>query len=112
MTLPPGLEGWEEPFPGVPTMRYLERAVAVFVDISRALPGSAAFTRADALPLRVRAGGIQLEGRMPGELHCWLRIADGRWLGQVCVPARSANRQAHLDLWLWVDASNIAPRSM
>lgn len=58
MTLPPGLEGWEEPFPGVPTMRYLERAVAVFVDISRALPGSAAFTRADALPLRVRAGGL------------------------------------------------------
>lgn len=29
---------------------------------------------------------------------------DGRWLAQVCVPARSANGGSELDLWLWVDA--------
>lgn len=112
MTLPPGLEGWEEPFPGVPTMRYLERPVAVFVDMSRVLPGGAAFARADALPLRVRAGGIQLEAQMPGSLSCWLRVADGRWLAQVCVPARSANRHGELDLWLWVDAAHVTRRTM
>jgi hypothetical protein len=73
---PPGLEGWVEPFPGAPTVRYPGSPVPVFVDVSRVLPGSAGFTRADTLPLRVRAGGAQLEARMSGHLHCWLRIAS------------------------------------
>lgn len=112
MNLPPGLDGWVEPFPGTPTVRHLDSPAPVFVDVSRVLPGSAGFTRADTLPLRVRAGGVQLEARMHGYLHCWLRVADGRWIGQVCVPVRSANRSSCMDLWLWVDAANVAPRSM
>lgn len=112
MNPPPGLEGWVEPFPGTPTVRCLDSPVPVFVDISRVLPGTAGFTRADTLPLRVRAGGVQLEARMSGRLHSWLRVADGRWLGQVCVPVRSANGGSGMDLWLWVDAANLAPRPM
>ncbi len=49
---------------------------------------------------------------MSGHLHCWLRVADGRWTGQVCVPVRSANGRTGMDMWLWVDAANVAPRSM
>jgi len=76
VNLPPGLANWAEPFPGAPTVRYLERPVPVFVDVSRMLPGNAAFTRADNLPLRVRAGGIQLEAQMPGTLSCCVRVAS------------------------------------
>lgn len=112
MNLPPGLANWAEPLPGAPTVRYLERPVPVFVDVSRVLPGNAAFTRADNFPLRVRAGGIQLEAQIPGTLSCWLRVADGRWLAQVCVPARSANGCSELDLWLWVDAAHVTPRTV
>lgn len=38
MNLPPGLEGWVEPFPGTPTVRHLDSPVPVFVDVSRVLP--------------------------------------------------------------------------
>lgn len=75
-----GLEDWAEPFPGVPILRRLDTPAAVVVDIARALPGSAGFTRADTLPLRVRAGGIVLESTMFGTLYAWLRVTDGRWL--------------------------------
>ncbi|MGV9747870.1 hypothetical protein ACWDTG_23620 [Rhodococcus zopfii] len=105
----PGLDQWAEPFPEVPILRRLETPTAVLVDISRVLPGAAGFIRADGLPLRVRAGGIQLESAMPGALHAWLRVADGRWLAQVCVPARSANGYSGLDLWLWVDSLFVTP---
>ncbi len=37
---------------------------------------------------------------------------DGRWLAQVCVPARSANGRSELDLWLWVDAAHVTPRAV
>ncbi|NKS55637.1 hypothetical protein GS500_23735 [Rhodococcus hoagii] len=38
-----------------------------------------------------------------------MRVADGRWLAQVCIPARSANGRSELDLWLWVDAAHVNP---
>ncbi|WP_213578503.1 hypothetical protein [Rhodococcus sp. USK13] len=105
-----GLEDWAEPFPGAPILRRLDTPTEVVVDIAHTLPGPAGFTRADTLPLRVRAGGILLESTMPGTLHAWLRIADGRWLAQVCVPASSANGCSQLDLWLWVESANLTRR--
>ncbi|WP_458682720.1 hypothetical protein [Prescottella equi] len=47
---------------------------------------------------------------MPATLHNWLRVASGRWVAQVCVPASSANGRSSLDLWLWVDAAAVRPR--
>lgn len=105
----PGLGDWTEPFPEVPTLRRLQPPADVLVDTSHVLPGPSGFTRADGLPLRVRAGGIKLEGTMPAALHAWLRVSDGRWLAQVCVPARSANGRSGLELWLWVEASCVSP---
>lgn len=111
MTGPAGLDGWSEPFPGAPALWRLDIPVAVVVDMARVLPGSSGFIRADTLPLRVRAGAIQLEAQMPGALHSWLRVAaDGRWLAQVCVSVRSANGRGHLDLWLWVEAAHVTPQ--
>ena len=110
MTEPAGLEDWSEPFPGAPVLRRLDVPVAVVVDMAHVLPGPSGFIRADALPLRVRAGAILLEAEMPGTLHSWLRVAtDGRWLAQVCVPVRSANGRGRLDLWLWVESAHVTP---
>ncbi|WP_430336036.1 hypothetical protein [Rhodococcus sp. ACT016] len=47
---------------------------------------------------------------MHGTLHNWLRVADGRWLAQVCIPATAANGRSSLDLWLWVDATFVQPQ--
>ncbi|TCN53459.1 hypothetical protein EV641_106103 [Rhodococcus sp. SMB37] len=105
----PGLDGWVEPFPEAPILRRLREPVAVVVDISHVLPGSLGFARADQLPLRVRAGGVQLEAAMPADLWAWLRVADGRWLAQVYLPVRSANGLSSTDLWLWVESSYVVP---
>lgn len=105
----PGLDGWTEPFPDVPTLRRLQPPVEVVADTSHVLPPPGGFTRADGLPLRVRAGGIDLAAARLGTLHSWLRVRDGRWLAQVCVPVRSANGHSGLDLWLWVEASCVSP---
>jgi len=111
MTGPAGLDGWSESFPGAPALRRLDVPMAVVVDMARVLPGPSGFTRADTVALRVRAGGIVLESEMCGTLHSWLRVAaDGRWLAQVCVPARSANGRGHLDLWLWVESAHVTPQ--
>ncbi|WP_404316465.1 hypothetical protein [Prescottella equi] len=84
--------------------RYQDHCAApALPECSRVLPGNAAFTRADNLPLRVRAGGIQLEAQMPGALRCWLRVAS---LHQSASP----NGRSELDLWLWADASNVTRR--
>ncbi|NKR53091.1 hypothetical protein GS481_02835 [Rhodococcus hoagii] len=108
MTASAGLDGWTESFPGPPALRRLEHPIPVEVDMSLALPGDSGFTRADQLPLRVRAGCIRIEATMSGTLYHWLRVADGRWLAQVCVPVASANGHSRLDLWLWVDAGTVS----
>lgn len=105
----PGLEKWDEPFPEVPILRRPHSPVEVVVDISRALPGGAGLTRADGLPLRVRAGGIHLESLMHATLHSWIRVCDGRWIAQICLPVRTAGDRTGADLWLWVDSSFVSP---
>lgn len=53
---------------------------------------------------------MQLKSNMLGTLHNWLKVADGRRLAQVCIPAASTNGRSGLDLWLWVDAPCVQPR--
>ncbi|GBF17356.1 hypothetical protein Br6_04762 [Rhodococcus sp. Br-6] len=106
----PGLEGWTESFPESPVLRRLPIPADVYVDTSSVFPAGTGFSRADQLPLRVRACAVQLESCMPATLHNWLRVASGRWVAQVCVPASSANGRSSLDLWLWVDAAAVRPR--
>lgn len=49
-------------------------------DINRALSLAKNAQRPDRLPLRVLAGGLRLEGTMPGDLYAWARLSDGQWL--------------------------------
>ncbi|NKS56156.1 hypothetical protein GS504_01935 [Rhodococcus hoagii] len=106
----PGLDGWTESFPESPVLRRLSVPADVVVDTLSIFPGDGGFTRADHLSLRIRTCAVQVDSRMIATLHNWLKLADGRWLAQVCIPASSANGCSSLDLWLWVDAAAVTPR--
>ena len=105
----PGLDAWDEQFPGMPILRRPSEPVEVIVDVSQALPAGRGFTRVDGLPLRVRAGGIRLESVMRATLHAWIRVCDGRWLAQVRLPVRSSSSRSSAELWLWVDSVFVLP---
>ena len=105
----PGLDDWDEQFPGMPILRRPPEPIEVMVDVSRALPAGRGFTRVDGLPLRVRAGGIRLESVMRASLHAWIRVCDGRWLAQVRLPVRSSSGRSGAELWLWVDSVFVFP---
>ena len=81
----PDFNGWQEPWPLTPTLRPLPQPKPVIIETNRALPLAKNATRPDKLPLRVLAGGLRLEGAMPGKLYAWARLSDGQWLG--CGPS-------------------------
>jgi len=45
-------------------------------------------------PLRVTAGGLRLTGYCPGQLHAWVRLTTGTWLGFCSFVAHSGNHRA------------------
>ncbi|MDH6285075.1 hypothetical protein [Prescottella agglutinans] len=106
----PGLDGWTESFPESPVLRRLPVPTDVVVDISGVFPAGPGFTRADQLPLRIRTCAVQLESRMFATLHSWLRVANGKWIAQVCIPATAPNERSSVDLWRWVDGASVQPR--
>jgi len=61
-------------------------------------------------PLRVTAGGLRLTGYCPGQLHAWVRLTTGTWLGFCSFVAHSGNHRATLELWQWLPASAITSR--
>jgi len=100
----PGRDDWTEPFPEAPILRRLPTPAAVHVDTSRVLPGSAGFTRADGLPLRVRAGGlwpfrccccrVHVSGRKDSSLRRYGRgvLNPPSWAVFWCDPERTPDR--------------------
>ncbi|WP_424809808.1 hypothetical protein [Rhodococcus sp. 27YEA15] len=77
----PDFTGWQEPWPLTPTLRPFPQPKPVIVETNRALPLAKNATRPDKFPLRVLAGGLRLEGTMPGKLYAWALLSDGQWLG-------------------------------
>ncbi|MEA1798283.1 MULTISPECIES: hypothetical protein [Rhodococcus] len=104
----PDFTGWREPWPLTPTLRPLPEPKPVIVETNRALPLAKNATRPDRLPLRVLAGGLRLEGTMPGKLYAWVLLSDGQWLGCVKIHALTGDGRTGLDLWLWVTSDAIS----
>lgn len=104
----PDFAGWREPWPLTPTLRPLPEPKPVIVETNRALPLAKNATRPDRLPLRVLAGGLRLEGTMPGELYAWALLSDGQWLGCVKIHALTGDGRTGLNLWLWVTSDAIS----
>lgn len=103
----PNFDSWREQWPLTPTLRRLPAPQSVQIEMNRALPLAKNAQRPDRLPLRVLAGALRLEGVMDGELHAWVRLTDGQWLGCVRVSAETGDGRTGLDLWLWVTADAV-----
>lgn len=56
---------------------------------------------ANKVPMRVRAGGLDLTGTVPGLLHAWARASDGVWLGLVSFTIQTGNRRGRLGVRQW-----------
>ena len=97
------------------TLRMIDPPRLVSVDWSQVDPTAGrppGFARQPP-PLRVRAGGVRVEPRMPGTQHAWLRLCDGQWRALVEVEISSANRHSRLTLTMLVapDAIELYPTS-
>ncbi|MFI8664715.1 hypothetical protein ACIGKR_32345 [Rhodococcus qingshengii] len=88
----PDFTGWREPWPLTPTLHHLAEPKSVVVEMNRALPLAKNAQRPDRLPLRVLAGGLRLEGTMPGDLYVWAR--PQRWtVALLCEDSRHYGRR-------------------
>ncbi|WP_233434637.1 hypothetical protein [Nocardia yamanashiensis] len=95
-------EKWPEQF--TPSMRRpVDPPLAVLVDLGVAIPTDGVFRR-DHLPMRVKAGGLNLSGRVSGRLHAWARVNDGSWLGLVSLSVSTGNDHGRLDITQWCPA--------
>lgn len=95
-----GFEDWPESF--TPAMRIVvDPPRPVIVDLAAVIQTRPAHFRADAVPMKVRFGGLRLADTTPGRLHAWARVSDGTWLGLVSFEIPTGNRQGKLTLTQW-----------
>ncbi|MGW5452308.1 hypothetical protein [Nocardia sp. NPDC003979] len=93
-------DSWPEQF--TPPMRMVvDPPQPVTVDLAAAITTRPTHFRVDAVPLRVRQGGLRLTDTTAGLLHAWARVSDGTWLALVTFTLRTGNGQGLLHLEQW-----------
>jgi len=100
---------WDESFPGTPSYREVTPAQPVTINLDQALARDNPPLRTTN-PLRVSAGGLRLSGSCPGQLHAWVRLTTGTWMGECTFTVHSGNQRAALELRHWLPASAITPQ--
>ncbi len=100
---------WEESFPGTPCYREVTPPQRVVINLGQALARDNPALRTTT-PLRVSAGGLRLTGYCPGQLHAWVSLTTGTWMGECTVTVHSGNHRAALELRQWLPASAITPQ--
>ncbi|MQY28757.1 hypothetical protein [Nocardia aurantia] len=102
-------ETWPEIFS--PSMRrVVDPPVPVLVELGVAIartPGGR-FGR-DTLPMRVKAGGLDLSRTVPGRLLAWARCSDGSWLGLVEFMIATGNDRGRIAVTQWCGARALRP---
>lgn len=81
--------------------------VPVQVDVGAALPTHPRPAEPEG---QVRAGGLEVTGRIPGRLHAWARAADGTWLGLVEFELTTGNHRSRLPVTQWCPAHALIMR--
>ncbi len=99
---------WNESFPRTPSYRQVTPPQPVSINLDQALARDNPPLRT-VNPLRVTPGGLRLTGYCPGQLHAWVRLTTGTWLGFCSFVAHSGNHRATLELCQWLPASAITP---
>ena len=100
---------WNESFPRSPSYREVTPSQPVTINLDQALARDNPPLRT-VNPLRVTAGGLRLTGYCPGQLHAWVRLNTGSWLGECTFTVHSGNHRAALDFRQWLPSSAITPR--
>jgi hypothetical protein len=80
---------WDESFPGTPSYREVTPAQPVVINLDQALARDNPSLRTTN-PLRVSAGGLRLTGYCAGQLHAWVRLTTGTWMGECTFTVHSA----------------------
>ncbi|MFB7722321.1 hypothetical protein [Nocardia sp. NPDC056100] len=93
-----------------PLRRVVDPPTPVTVDLAAAIPTHPANLSANKLPLKVRAGGLDVTGNAPGMLHAWVRTRDGAWIALVSFVIETANRRGKLEIRQWCSQRAISPR--
>jgi len=93
-------EDWPDNF-DPPSYMEVDPPSPVTVDLAAAIPTAARVFRRDQLPLRIKSGGLDLTGRIPGLLHAWARSADGTWIGLVEFVVSTGNKRGRLKMRQW-----------
>lgn len=62
--------------------------------------------------MRVRAGGLDLSGAVPGLLHAWVRTRESAWLGLVSFVVVTGNRRGALEVRRWCSQRALKPRTV
>ncbi|WP_216903486.1 hypothetical protein [Nocardia alni] len=103
-------EHWPEEF-SPPLRRVVTPTTPVVVDLGKAMPTQPpnGFGR-DKITMKVKLGGLNLTGDVPGLLHAWARANDGSWLGLVEMVLWTTNRNGQLPVMQWCPGPAISPR--
>ncbi|NKY88948.1 hypothetical protein [Nocardia veterana] len=94
----------------LPLHRVVVPPMPVLVDIAAAIPTHPHLAEHEAVAGPVRAGGLDMTGRIPGRLHAWARAADGTWLGLVEFELTTGNRRSRLPVTQWCPAHALIMR--
>ncbi len=100
---------WNETFPHTPSYREVTPPQPVTINLDQALARDNPPLRTTN-PLRVSAAGLRLTGYCTGQLHAWVRLTTGTWLGKCTFTVHSGNHRAALELRQWLPAGAITPQ--
>ncbi|MBH0776560.1 hypothetical protein [Nocardia bovistercoris] len=88
--------------------RVVDPPLPVLVDLGMAIPTHGASFRAEAVTMRVKAGGLHVAGSVPGLLYAWARTTDGSWLGLVGFAIGTGNRKGRVEVRQWCAAQALS----
>ena len=100
-------EDWPVTFNPAPR-RIVEPPLPVTVDVAAAIrqPGNRPMNE---LPLRVRAEGLALDVRVPGQLLAWARTTGGSWICLLHFAIPAGNGCGHLTVTQWCASDAATP---
>ncbi len=85
---------WDESFPRTPSYREATPPQPVVINLDQALARDNPSLRTTN-SLRVSAGGLRLTGYCAGQLHAWVRLTTGTWMGECTCTVHSGNHRQH-----------------
>lgn len=100
--------GWSSTFDPPPYRRVTPPA-AVRIDLGAVFGGAGVGRRADEVPLRVRAEGLNLADPVSGLLHAWARERGGSWVALCSADVPTGNGRGRVRIRQWFPSVAVTP---